>query len=145
MVSQTLSAAQLTAIQFLAFPKAQRPSIEEIAAECRVSKATIYNWQRDPVFEQELLRQIVRYARDDLPDIVAAVTSMAIADRNAAGAKLALQINGMLTDKLELRSTAIEQRPTDIEALKARVEALRARGATTDAATVSSDQTSEPA
>lgn len=139
MVSNTLSADRITAIQYLALPKAQRPSIDEIAAECHVSRSTLYQWQRDPIFEQELIRQTVRYAREDLPDIMASITSMAITDRNAAAAKLALQVNGMLTDKLELRSTAVESGPTDIEALKARIAALRAREVTTDAAAVSSD------
>lgn len=49
----------------------------------------------------------------------------AIREGNAAAAKLILQINGMLTDKLEVETK--ENGGTDIVALTARIEALKLR------------------
>ncbi|MNM95143.1 hypothetical protein D3C81_1075730 [compost metagenome] len=49
----------------------------------------------------------------------------AIREGNAAAAKLILQINGMLTDKLEVETK--DNGSTDIAALTAKIEALKLR------------------
>lgn len=41
-------------------------------------------------------------------------------------AKLALQVHGMLTDKVEVQTQASPQ-TTDVEALRLRIEAMKAR------------------
>ncbi|MNW04955.1 hypothetical protein D3C71_2011270 [compost metagenome] len=57
--------------------------------------------------------------------MVDSLSTIAIRDGNAAMAKLALQISGMLTDKVEV-DTKIDG-GTDVDALRQRIEALRQR------------------
>lgn len=122
---KSMTAAQLTAIQYLSLPKAERPSVDEIAEAAGVARSTIYAWQKDPDFIAEMKAQIVRNSAGDLPDLVSALTHMALADKSAAMAKLALQVHGLLTDKVEVQASASAQ-TTDVAALKARIEALKA-------------------
>ncbi|PQP86187.1 phBC6A51 family helix-turn-helix protein [Paenibacillus sp. AR247] len=117
---------QLKAIQYLSLPASQRPTIEEIAAECGVSRSTIYDWKKSPAFIEELKAQIVRNNIDTLPELVAALPRIAMEDRSAAMAKLALQVNGMLTERVDVQGNGGSQ-TTDIEALKARIQALKDR------------------
>ncbi|WP_416293093.1 phBC6A51 family helix-turn-helix protein [Paenibacillus illinoisensis] len=123
---RALTAGQITAIQHLSLPKAERPSVDKIAAEVGVSRSTIYTWQKDPEFIAELKAQIVRNNVGDLPELVGALTRMAIDEKSAAMAKLALQVHGMLTDKVEVQTQTSPQ-TTDIAALKSRIEAVRGR------------------
>lgn len=117
---------QLIAIQHLALPASERPSMDEIAEACGVSRSTLYEWRKNPAFIEEVKAQIVRNNIDTLPDLVAALPRIAIEDRSAAMAKLALQVNGMLTEKVDVQSSAAANGP-DVEALKSRIQALKAR------------------
>lgn len=123
---RALTAGQITAIQHLSLPKAERPSVDKIAEEVGVSRSTIYAWQKDPDFIAELKAQIVRNNVGELPELVGALTRMALEDKSAAMAKLALQVHGMLTDKVEVQTQASPQ-TTDVEALRLRIEAMKAR------------------
>lgn len=123
---KSLSANQLTAIQHLSLPKAERPSVDDIAAEIGVSRSTVYAWQKDPDFLAELKAQIVRNNVGELPELVSALTRMAIEEKSAAMAKLALQVHGMLTDKVEVQAQ-VGPHVTDVDALRARIEALKVR------------------
>ncbi|MDT2236633.1 hypothetical protein P7H19_10490 [Paenibacillus larvae] len=44
-----------------------------------------------------------------MPELIDSLTEIAIRDGNAAMAKLALQINGMLTDRIEVETTGPDQ------------------------------------
>ncbi|NUU74242.1 phBC6A51 family helix-turn-helix protein [Paenibacillus xylanilyticus] len=123
---RALTAGQITAIQHLSLPKAERPSVDKIAAEVGVSRSTIYAWQKDLEFIAELKAQIVRNNVGDLPELVGALTRMAIDEKSAAMAKLALQVHGMLTDKVEVQTQTSPQ-TTDIAALRSRIEAVKGR------------------
>ncbi|MCP1186445.1 phBC6A51 family helix-turn-helix protein [Paenibacillus sp. 1781tsa1] len=123
---RSLTAGQYTAIQHLSLPKAERPSVDKIAEEIGVSRSTIYAWQKDPEFIAELKGQIVRNNVGELPELVGALTRMALEDKSAAMAKLALQVHGMLTDKVEVQTQTSPQ-TTDIEALRQRIEAIKGR------------------
>lgn len=123
---RALTAGQITAIQHLSVPKAERPSVDKIAEEVGVSRSTIYAWQKDPEFMAELKAQIVRNNVGELPELVGALTRMALEDKSAAMAKLALQVHGLLTDKVEVQTQASPQ-TTDVEALRLRIEAMKAR------------------
>ncbi|MGG1644149.1 phBC6A51 family helix-turn-helix protein [Paenibacillus sp. NRS-1782] len=118
-----------TAIRYLSLPPSERPTLAEIAEECGVTPSALYQWRQDSIFEAELKRQIVRNNVDDLPELIALIPKIAITEKNAAMAKLALQVHGMLSDKVEVSTTTNSGGGTDIAALKARIEALKVRQA----------------
>lgn len=123
MAFKSLSAEHLIAIQWLALPKRGGKTIEEIAELCGVHRATIFEWKKDPLFESELKRQMVRNSQDKLPELIESLSAIAIRDGNAAMAKLALQINGLLTDKVEVEAKVSDS--TDTTELLAKIERLK--------------------
>lgn len=127
-MAKTLTTEQYVAIRYLALPKSERPTVDDIARECGVHRSTIFEWKKHPLFEAELKRQMVRNSTDMLPDLIESLPKIAIRDGNAAMAKLALQINGLLTDKVEVETK--DSGSTDIEALRQRLDALKRRSST---------------
>jgi hypothetical protein len=69
---------------------------------------------------------MVRNSSDRLPELIESLAEIAIRDGNAAMAKLALQINGMLTDKVEVE-TKVTTNEVDIEALDDEIAAFEDR------------------
>lgn len=130
MASKSLNTEQYIAIGYLALPRQQRPSVEKIAEECGVHRATIYEWKKDPLFERELKTQMIRNSQEKLPELIESLAEIAIRDGNAAMAKLALQINGMLTDKVEVETKTTDA--TDTDALRAKLEAFKQRKVSED-------------
>lgn len=124
-MAKMLTADQFVAIEWLSIPNKGGKTYEDIAAICGVHPNTIGNWRKDKTFDAELKRAIVRNNSARLPEVVASMADWAIKEGNAAAAKLILQINGMLTDKVELETK--DGGSTDIEALKLRIEALKLR------------------
>ncbi|MGC4375790.1 phBC6A51 family helix-turn-helix protein [Fictibacillus sp. Mic-4] len=106
MAIKRLNAEHLIAISWLAQPKKGGKTIAEIAELCGVTERSIYNWLKDPLFERELKAQMIRNSRDKLPELIDSLAEIAIRDGNAAMAKLALQINGMLVEKHEVETKA---------------------------------------
>ncbi|MEW9697960.1 phBC6A51 family helix-turn-helix protein [Paenibacillus sp. SI8] len=125
MMSKTLSTEQYIAISWLAQPKKGGKTYEEIAEICAIHPNTLANWRKEPTFERELKTQMVRNSQDKLPELIESLADIAIRDGNAAMAKLALQINGLLTDKIEVETRAADV--TDTEALRAKLEAFKQR------------------
>ncbi|QNK54554.1 helix-turn-helix domain-containing protein [Paenibacillus sp. PAMC21692] len=125
-MTKQLSADQLVAIEWLSLPRRGGKTYEEIAAICGVHPNTIANWRKNETFQRELKREMVRKNTERLPELIESLTDIAITDRNAAMAKLALQVSGMLTDKVEVETR--ESEGTDVEALKQRLMALKAAG-----------------
>jgi hypothetical protein len=118
-MSERLRAEHYIAIEYLALPKKERPTIEHIAEKCEVSKQTIHNWKKNPAFEAELKRQIIRNTQKHLPDLTQAMVKHA-SKGNAAMAKLVLQMNDMLTD-----AVSVDEKLTvagDVDAMKQRRE-----------------------
>lgn len=122
-MAKSLSADQYVAIEWLSLPNKGGKSYEEIAQICGVHVNTIGNWRKDAAFDRELKRAIVRNNSERLPELVASLTEIAIRDGNAAMAKLALQVNDMLTDKVEVETKG--DVTTDVDALKERIVALK--------------------
>ncbi|MBT2682647.1 hypothetical protein [Bacillus sp. ISL-37] len=114
-----LEAEHLLAIKYLALPKRGGLTFQQIADECGVHLNSIGNWRKDPLFERELKREIVRNTQNRLPELMEAMIDHAIKDGNAAGAKLILQANDMLTDRVEVNAEIKDGR--DIDDIKARL------------------------
>jgi hypothetical protein len=114
-----LEAEHLLAIKYLALPKRGGLTFQQIADECGVHLNSIGNWRKDPLFERELKREIVRNTQNRLPELMEAMIDHAIKDGNAAGAKLILQANDMLTDRVEVNAEVKDGR--DIDDIKARL------------------------
>ncbi|EJS63416.1 transposase [Bacillus sp. RC251] len=104
MALKRLNTEHLTAINYFALPNKGGKTNDEIAKICGVSRQSIQNWRNDPLFERELKKQMVRNSQDRLPELIESLSEIAIRDGNAAMAKLALQINGMLVDKVEVET-----------------------------------------
>ncbi|PFA75797.1 phBC6A51 family helix-turn-helix protein [Bacillus cereus] len=104
MALKRLNTEHLTAINYFALPNKGGKTNDEIAKICGVSRQSIQNWRNDPLFERELKKQMVRNSQDRLPELIESLSEIAIRDGNAAMAKLALQINGMLVDKVEVEA-----------------------------------------
>jgi len=112
------------AIKYLALPKRGGKTMEEIATEAGVSRRAVYDWLKDPLFDRELKKEIVRQTTARLPEVMESLTDAVISEHNAAAAKLLLQVNGMLTDKVEVETKNGDV--TDIDSLKARIQSLKA-------------------
>lgn len=126
MALKRLNAEHWRAIEELVKPKGERKTITEIAEICGVHRSTIYEWKKDPLFDAEFKKAVVRGTHDRLPDLLDALTTHAIKDGNAAAAKLILTANDMLTNKVEVNDTSRENGTNiDIAGLQARLAAIR--------------------
>ncbi|HHK5534618.1 TPA: hypothetical protein ACQUHH_003075 [Bacillus mobilis] len=71
---------------------------------------------------------MVQNSQDQLPELIASLSEIAIRDGNAVMVKLALQINGMLTDKVEVETEAktgeinYEELDEEIASFEARID-----------------------
>ena len=124
-MAKQLTSDQTVAIEWLALPRKGGKTYEEIAAICNVTARTLENWRKDATFDAEYKRAVRRSNDARLPELVASLTDIAITDRNAAMAKLALQVSGMLTDKIEVETK--DGAVTDVDALRQRIAALQKR------------------
>lgn len=124
MALKKLNAEHYIAIEYLSQPRKAGKSDVEIAAECGVTDRTLRNWKKDPLFERELKRQIVRNTIDRLPDIFESVPDIIIRDGNAAMFKTLLQTHDMLTDRVEVQ-TNDNGKGVDIDEMRARLERLK--------------------
>ncbi|MGF7045697.1 putative transcriptional regulator [Paenibacillus sp. DS2015] len=118
-----LKAEQYVAIEWLSVPNKGGKTYEEVAAICGVTARTIENWRKDRAFDVELKRAMVRNNSTRLPEMIASLTDVAIKEGNAAAAKLVLQMNDMLTDRVALDTNVTET--TDVNALRDRIKALQ--------------------
>lgn len=117
---QRLETHHRIAIGYLALPKRGGKTMDEIAEACGAAKRTVYDWMKDPLFDRELKREITRQTLRRLPEVMDSLADAAIGEHNAAAAKLLLQVNGMLTDKVKVETKGTGS--IDIEALQARLE-----------------------
>lgn len=123
MAKKALTADQTVAVEWLSLPRKGGKTYAEIAAMCGVTDRTLENWRKDATFDAELKRAIIRNNSARLPELVESLADIAIRDGNAAMAKLALQVNGMLTDKVEVETKG--DGATDVESLRQRIEAFK--------------------
>ncbi|WP_019241500.1 MULTISPECIES: helix-turn-helix domain-containing protein [Bacillus] len=119
MALKTLGTEHWIAIKYLAQPKKGGLTFKQIADECGVHVNTIDNWRKDPLFERELKREIMRKTVDRLPEIMESIPNHIIKDGNAALFKTLLQANDMLTDRVEVSSGNSDGQ--SIEDIKAKI------------------------
>ncbi|MHA7962866.1 phBC6A51 family helix-turn-helix protein [Paenibacillus sp. CAU 1782] len=125
-MAKPLTAGQTIAIEWLSLPAKGGKTYEQIAELAGVTARTVENWRKDDSFDRELKRAIVRNNSGRLPEVITSLTDAVINEHNAAAAKLLLQVNGMLTDKVEVETKS--DVGTDVEALRARLEAMKRSG-----------------
>lgn len=124
MALKRLEVVHWDVITWLSLPKYGGKTIKEIAEICGCSDQAIYKWRRDPLFDRELTKTIVRNSKNKMAEVMDAVTRGAIEDGSAAHAKLFLQAHGALTDKVEVEQTN-NNVAVDMDAMKARIEAFQ--------------------
>jgi DNA phosphorothioation-dependent restriction protein DptG len=88
----------------------------EIAEELGVHYNTITNWQKDRVFQTELKKTVVTRTHGRLNELVDSMMNHAITEGNAALAKLILQMNDMLTDRVSV-DARVDSGEIDYDAL----------------------------
>ncbi|PHD57680.1 phBC6A51 family helix-turn-helix protein [Bacillus wiedmannii] len=105
-----------------------KKTYREIAKEVDVHYNTITNWQKDTLFQRELKRMVTTRTHSRLNELVDAMMETAISEGNAAMAKLILQMNEMLTDKVEVETKAntneinYEELDSEIESFAERLD-----------------------
>lgn len=122
-MAKQLTQEQYDAIAWMAQPKRGGKTYDELAEIIGVHRSTLFEWKKNPVFEAELKRQMVRNSQDKLPELIDSLSTIAMRDGNAAMAKLALQINGLLTDKVEVETKDDGSR--DLDALMQRLSTIK--------------------
>ncbi|MCK1985179.1 MULTISPECIES: phBC6A51 family helix-turn-helix protein [Peribacillus] len=123
MTLSQLGPEHYKAMALLATPKRGGLTFEQIAKECDIHVNTLLNWRKDPLFEREFKREVIRGTQDRLPEMMDAMINAVVEDRNAAAAKLILTANDMLTDRVEVNAEVSTDKSLD--AVKARIAAMR--------------------
>ncbi|WP_078390711.1 phBC6A51 family helix-turn-helix protein [Shouchella patagoniensis] len=124
MAFKKLKPEHYIAIGYLSMPKKGGKTMEEIAEECEVHRATIYDWLKDPVFERELKRTITRNTLARLPEVLESIPDHIIRDGNAAMLKHFLQMHSMLSEHHVVTDTRSGD-STNVDAARAKVEEFR--------------------
>ncbi|MGF9909475.1 hypothetical protein [Brevibacillus porteri] len=124
MALKRLETHHMIAIKYLSQPRRGGKTMDEIATEASVSRQALYDWLKDPLFDKELKKEIIRETRLRVPDVLDSMADAAIHERNAQAAKIVLQVNDMLTEKVELEQKTTSTGTGDLEALKKEVEGL---------------------
>lgn len=117
MAKRQLTPEQELAIQWLAQVKRGGKTKREIAEMCGVSDRTLRNWQKMPEFQKELKDEMVRVGQDMLPEVITNIYEVARSSENAAMAKLVLQLNGLLTQQVEIGKKVIPENGIDYDAI----------------------------
>ena len=111
--------------QVIAGLLARKPRTE-IALELGIHRNTIGKWEKDPLFQAELKKTVVQRTHGRLDELVNAMMDTAITEGNAAMAKLVLQMNDMLTDKVSVESRTVDS-SVDYDALDDEIKAFAER------------------
>jgi hypothetical protein len=106
MAMKRLNSEHYLAITELARPKSERKTHEEIAKICGIARSTLFEWKKEPLFEREYKREIMRVGASKLPEVIENMYKVAAETENAAMAKLILQMNDILTERHEVATTA---------------------------------------
>lgn len=119
MVKGKLSDKQYAAIAILSQPKRAGLTYKQVAEQVGVSYEMLRRWRNDDRFNDELKRTIMRETIDRLPEVMASVPDHIINDGNAAMFRTLLQAQGLLTEKVEVKT---ESEGVDIDAIRERLK-----------------------
>lgn len=81
----------------------------EIAEELGIHRNTVTNWLKEDLFQAELRKAATRHSQHRLGELVERMYSTAINEGSAAMAKLLLQMQGMLTDKVSVEQSVKQE------------------------------------
>ncbi|WP_336883842.1 helix-turn-helix domain-containing protein [Priestia koreensis] len=118
-----LNGQHLECIELLLEGKTQK----EISEKMGLHRNTISNWTREPLFEQEIRKAAVRRSQYKIGAVVDVVYDSAIKDRSAAMAKLALQLNGMLTDQVNVTKSNVQEGGVNMDRIDDEIAAFAKR------------------
>jgi hypothetical protein len=121
MVTKMLNEKQYQLMDYVAEGKTNIESAELLG----VHRNTISNWRRNPEWLAEYKRRVIERTHSRLPELLDAMMDEAINNGNAAMSKLLLQLNEMLTDKVEVESKSAGKGSNDIDAMRAEIERFR--------------------
>lgn len=127
MALKKLESQHLLAIKYMAIPKRGGLTYAQVAEKCNVHENSLYNWKKDPLFERELKKEIVRQSLDRLPEIFESIPDHIIKEGNAAMLKTFLQTHDMLTDKVEV-TNGDDKSEVDVNDIRERAKKLREEG-----------------
>ena len=100
----------------------------EIAEELGIHRNTVTNWLKEDSFQAELRKAATRHGQHRLGELVDRMYSTAINEGSAAMAKLLLQMQGMLTDKVSVDQTITKKEGIiDYEAIDEEIESFARR------------------
>lgn len=130
MARRKLNERQYAAIAILSLPDRGGLTYKQVGERVGVSEQTIHNWRKLDVFNDEIKKQVLRNAVDDLPKVFASVPRHIIDEGNAAMFRTYVQSLGMLTERVEVEDKRTGSE--DIDVMRDEIERFRQRNAKDD-------------
>ena len=100
---------------------------QEIAEELGVHRNSVTNWIKDDLFQSELRKAATRHSQHRLGELVEKMYSTAINEESAAMAKLLLQMQGMLTDKVSVEQSVKQEAGVNYDKIDDEIAAFAKR------------------
>lgn len=119
-----LNEKQIAAIAILSQPKRGGLTYDQVAEQVGVAKSTLFEWKKLDNFDKALNKEIVRVTKDRLPDVFDSIIDNIMSTGNAAAFRTLIQAHGMLTDKIEMKTTD-NGSASDIDEIKRRIAEMR--------------------
>src|SRR5690606_27039050 len=112
------------AITILAQPKRGGLTNGEVAEQVGVARSTLYEWKKSETFQKEIKKEIVRNTSDRLTKVFESIIDNIIETGNEAAFRTLTQMQGLLTDKVEIETKSAEAK-NDMEKMKAEIAQFR--------------------
>ena len=100
---------------------------QEIADDLGVHRNSITNWLKEELFQAELRKAATRHSQHRLGELIDRMYSTAINEGSAAMAKLLLQMQGMLTDKVSVEQSVKQEAGVNYDKLDDEIAAFAKR------------------
>lgn len=129
MSKRKLNDKQYAAVAVIAQPKRGGMTYKQVAEHVGIAESTLHEWRKLDAFNDAIKTQVLRNAVDHLPDMFASIPKHVIDDGNAALFRTYVQTLGMLTEKVEVKTSGSS---VDVDDMKATIERLRSQGQAQD-------------